>query len=46
MKVCVLLLVWIILLIPFYAFVRAGKTADQKIRKYWEEWDNGIHERI
>lgn len=47
MKVCLLLLVGIILLIPLYAFVKAGKTADRKMRKYWEGgWNHGIHERI
>lgn len=46
MKVCLLLQVGIILLIPLYAFVKAGKTADQKMKKYWEGWNHGIHERI
>lgn len=36
MKVYLLLLVWIIVLIPLYAFVKTGKTADRKMRKYWE----------
>lgn len=34
MKMCLLLLLWIILLIPFLAFIKAGKTADKKMKKY------------
>ena len=38
--------VWCLCMIPFYALVIAGKSADDRLQSMWKEKEeNGIHER-